>query len=123
LQIREADQLFFLVKRQFVVVAAALVSACALTACMSNDISANTPSPAGMTNSGSYPLVGETKQAATTQMSDQEAAALGAKLQALADARKAGTVSEAEYNRKVAEMQKLGAETQAAAKAGAPASN
>ena len=43
--------------------------------------------------------------------------------QVLADQRKAGQVSEAEYNRKVEEMRKLNAETQAAGKSDAPASN
>lgn len=90
---------------------------------MSSDIVNNTPMPAGMNNSGVYPYVGQKREVATTQMSDAEAASMGARLQALADQRKAGQVSEAEYNRKVEEMRKLNAATQAAGKADVPASN
>ncbi len=115
--------MFFLAKRHVSVVAAGLVSSMLLSGCMSSDVVNNTPTPAGMNNSGVYPYVGEKKEVATTQMSDAEAASQGAKLQALADQRKAGKVSEAEYNRKVEEMRKLNAETQAAGKADAPASN
>lgn len=116
--------MFFLAKRHVSAVVAASLSSCVLlSGCMSSDIANNTPTPAGMNNSGVYPYVGEKREVATTQMSDAEAASQGAKLQALADQRKAGQVSEAEYNRKVEEMRKLNAETQAAAKADAPASN
>lgn len=115
--------MFFLGKRHVSLVVAALVSSALLTGCMSSDISNNTPSPTGMSNSGVYPYVGQRREVATTQMSDAEAASQGAKLQALADKRKAGQVSEAEYNRKVEEMRKLNEATQAAAKADAPASN
>ncbi len=115
--------MFFLAKRRLPLVAALLVSTAAVSGCMSSDILNNTPTPAGMNNSGVYPYVGEKREVATTQMSDTEAASMGAKLQALADQRKAGTVSEADYNRKVAEMRKLGEATQAAGKADAPASN
>ncbi|MCD2171356.1 hypothetical protein [Rhizobium sp. C4] len=94
-----------------------------LAGCMSTDVANNTPTPAGMNNSGVYPYVGEKREVATTQMSDAEAASIGTKLQALADQRKAGKVSEADYNRKVEEMRKLNTATQAAAKADAPASN
>ena len=115
--------MFFLAKRHVSVAAAALVSSAMLSGCMSSDVANNTPTPAGMNNSGIYPYVGEKKEVATTQMSDAEAASQGARLQALADQRKAGQVSEAEYNRKVEEMRKLNAETQAAGKSDAPASN
>ncbi|SOC85585.1 hypothetical protein SAMN05421890_4090 [Ensifer adhaerens] len=115
--------MFFLLKRPLPVVAAAFVSSVLLSGCMSSDIVNNTPTPAGMNNSGVYPYVGQKREVATTQMSDAEAASMGARLQALADQRKAGQVSEAEYNRKVEEMRKLNAATQAAGKADAPASN
>ncbi|HWU61794.1 MAG TPA: hypothetical protein VN112_07205 [Ensifer sp.] len=105
------------------VVTAALLSSVLLSGCMSSDIVKNTPTPAGMNNSNIYPYVGEKREVATTQMTDAEAASMGAKLQALADQRKAGKVSEAEYNRKVEEMRKLNAATQAAGKSDAPASN
>ena len=115
--------MFFLVKRHVSVVVAALVSSTLLSGCMSSDVASNTPAPAGMNNSGVYPYVGEKREVATTQMTDAEAASQGARLQALADQRKKGQVSEAEYNRKVEEMRKLNAATQAAGKADAPASN
>lgn len=115
--------MFFHLKHLVSVAAAAVVSSVLLSGCMSNDVASNTPTPAGMNNSGVYPYVGEKKDVATTQMSDAEAASQGARLQALADQRKKGQVSEAEYNRKVEEMRKLNAATQAAAKADAPASN
>lgn len=115
--------MFFLLKRPLPVVAAAFVSSALLSGCMSSDIVNNTPMPAGMNNSGVYPYVGQKREVATTQMSDAEAASMGARLQALADQRKAGQVSEAEYNRKVEEMRKLNAATQAAGKADVPASN
>ncbi|HZG28160.1 MAG TPA: hypothetical protein VE079_06840 [Ensifer sp.] len=115
--------MFFLLKRPLPVVAAAFVSSVLLSGCMSSDIVNNTPTPAGMNNSGVYPYVGQKREVATTQMSDAEAASMGARLQALADQRKAGQVSEAEYNRKVEEMRKLNAATQAAGKADVPASN
>lgn len=115
--------MFFLAKRRVTAGAAALVLSVLLSSCMSSDIANNTPTPAGMNNSGVYPYVGEKREVATTQMSDAEAASMGAKLQALADQRKAGTVSEADYNRKVEEMRNLNAATQAAGKADAPASN
>lgn len=94
-----------------------------LSGCMSSDVANNTPTPAGMNNSGVYPYVGERREVATTQMSDAEAASMGSKLQALADQRKAGTVSEAEYNRKVEEMRKLNASTLAAGKSDAAGTN
>lgn len=94
-----------------------------LSGCMSSDVASNTPAPTGMNNAGVYPYVGEKREVATTQMSDAEAASMGERLQALANARTAGQVSEAEYNRKVAQMRKLGEATQAAAKPDAPASN
>jgi hypothetical protein len=127
LQIREADQLYFLLKRRrrrhARLIAAGLLVAGALSGCMSTEVADNAPRPSGMNDTGSYPLLGEPLQAATTQMSDAEAAAQGSKLQALAAAHKAGTVSEAEYNRKVAEMRKLGQATQDAAKPDTPATN
>lgn len=88
-----------------------------LSGCMANDPALNAAPPPGMNNSGVYPQLGAPLDAATTQMSDDEAASMGARLQALADAHKKGTISEAEYNRKIAELTKLGQQTQAAAKA------
>lgn len=68
-------------------------------------------------NTGTYPSLSAPLTAANTQMSDQEAADMQARLSGLAHARKSGSISEAEYRRRVAEMRKLaadhGAETQA----------
>lgn len=57
-----------------------------------------------------YPDFSQPLTAASVQMSDEEAVALQAKLSALASARKAGTISEAEYQRRVEELRKLAAE-------------
>ncbi|RDJ13466.1 hypothetical protein [Rhizobium grahamii] len=57
-----------------------------------------------------YPGFGAPLTAANVQMSDQEAGGLQSKLTALTAQRKAGTISEAEYQRRVAEFRKLAAE-------------
>ncbi|MBW9117532.1 hypothetical protein JNB88_28320 [Rhizobium cauense] len=57
-----------------------------------------------------YPGFGAPLTAANVQMSDQEASGLQQQLTALAAQRKAGTISEAEYQRRVAEFRKLAAE-------------
>lgn len=119
--------MFFLTKRRGLapahLVLAGVMVAGALTGCMSTEVADKAQKPVGMNNSGTYPLLGEPLRPATTQMSDADASAMGAKLQALADARKAGKVSEAEYNRKVQEMKTLGKSAQDAAKPDQPASN
>lgn len=103
--------------------AVTVIAGLGLAGCMSNDPAINAPPLPGQNNSGVYPTLSQPLQAATTQMSDEQAAAMGAKLQALADARKAGAMSEDEYNRKVAEMKKLGQAAQDAAKPENGASN
>ncbi len=64
-----------------------------------------------------YPNFAGSLNAASVQMSNEEAAALQAQLTSLGAARKAGTISEAEYQARLAELRKLaarhGAETQA----------
>ncbi|AJD41087.1 hypothetical protein C9413_26350 [Rhizobium sp. SEMIA 4085] len=57
-----------------------------------------------------YPSFGAPLTAANAQMSNEEAASLGQKLSGLRVQRKAGTISEAEYQRRVAEYRKLAAE-------------
>ncbi len=66
--------------------------------------------PALGTSPDGYPDFSQPLTAASVQMSDEEAVALQAKLSALASARKAGTISEAEYQRRVEELRKLAAE-------------
>lgn len=64
-----------------------------------------------------YPNFGGSLTAANVQMSNEEATALQAQLTSLGAARTAGTISEAEYQARLAELRKLaaqhGAETQA----------
>ncbi|MFC3162660.1 hypothetical protein [Ciceribacter thiooxidans] len=66
--------------------------------------------PALGTSPDGYPDFSQPLTAASVQMSDEEAVALQAKLSALASARKSGTISEAEYQRRVEELRKLAAE-------------
>lgn len=69
------------------------------------------------TSPDGYPNFGGSLNAANVQMNNEEAAALQQQLTALSKARMSGTISEAEYQRKLAELRKLaaqhGAETQA----------
>jgi hypothetical protein len=64
-----------------------------------------------------YPNFAGSLNAASVQMSNEEAAALQAQLTSLGAARKAGTISEAEYQARLVELRKLaaqhGTETQA----------
>lgn len=57
-----------------------------------------------------YPDFSGSLTAANVQMGNEEAAELQAKLSALGAARKAGTISEAEYQRRLLELRKLAAE-------------
>ncbi len=56
---------------------------------------------------GTYPSLSAPLEAAGEQMSDSEAAAIGARLEALAGARRAGAISQAEYQRRLAALRKL----------------
>lgn len=64
-----------------------------------------------------YPNFAGSLNAANTQMSNEEASALQAQLTSLGAARKSGSITEAEYQARLAELRKLaaqhGAETQA----------
>lgn len=66
-----------------------------------------TPRP---TYSDGYPSFAGSLNAANVQMTNEEAQALQFRLTALSKARKAGTISEAEYQAKLAELRKLAAE-------------
>ncbi|KQW27536.1 hypothetical protein ASE36_18240 [Rhizobium sp. Root274] len=68
---------------------------------------AATPRP---TYSDGYPSFAGSLNAANVQMTNEEAQALQFRLTALSKARKAGTISEAEYQAKLAELRKLAAE-------------
>ncbi|GEO84908.1 MULTISPECIES: SHOCT domain-containing protein [Alphaproteobacteria] len=57
-----------------------------------------------------YPDFSGSLTAANVQMGNEEAAALQAKLSALGAARKAGTISEAEYRRRLIALRKLAVE-------------
>lgn len=61
-----------------------------------------------------YPSFATPLTAASAQMTNEDANALGAKLSALSRARQSGAVSEAEYQRRVAELRKLAADNAAA---------
>ncbi|MBC2773824.1 SHOCT domain-containing protein [Rhizobium sp. AQ_MP] len=73
--------------------------------------------PARSTYRDGYPNFGGSLNAANVQMSNDEATALQAQLTSLGAARSAGTISEAEYQARLAELRKLaaqhGPETQA----------
>jgi hypothetical protein len=57
-----------------------------------------------------YPSFNAPPTAANVQINDQQAAGMVKQLTALGSQRKAGTISEAEYQKRVAEMRKLAAE-------------
>ncbi len=57
-----------------------------------------------------YPSFNAPPTAANVQINDQQAADIGKQLTALGAQRKAGTISEAEYQKRIAEMRKLAAE-------------
>lgn len=61
-------------------------------------------------NTGVYPSFSDPLTAANAQMSDDEATKMQGRLASLAHARRSGAISEAEYQRRVAEMRKLAAE-------------
>jgi hypothetical protein len=60
--------------------------------------------------SDGFPTFNAPPTAANVQINDQQAGDLQKQLTALGAGRKAGTISEAEYQRRVAEMRKLAAE-------------
>lgn len=66
---------------------------------------------------GGYPDFSQPLTAANTQMSNEDAASLQQRMTALGAARRAGAVSEAEYQRRLAELRKLALEHGADAQA------
>lgn len=80
-----------------------------LSACSSTSPAAIAPAADGVDRSAVYPEITGQRVAATVQMSDAEAADYSARLTALAGSRRSGAISEAEYRRRLAELQALGA--------------
>ncbi|MCF6370994.1 hypothetical protein [Rhizobium halophilum] len=73
--------------------------------------------PMARRDTGTYPTFDGPLTAANTQIADEEAATTEAGLSALANARANGHVSEAEYQRRVAELRRLAAQHGAEAEA------
>lgn len=96
--------------------AAVFCAALTQVSCMSTADFAESVPPAGMSSTGQYPSLGAPLQAAAPQMSDAEAQGMAQKFKALENAHNAGALSEAEYEKKVAELKALGQATQDAAK-------
>lgn len=72
--------------------------------------SAPPPHPLAKRDTGTYPTFDSTLTAANEQIEDADYEKSEPRLAALARARKNGTISEAEYNRRVVEYRKLAAE-------------
>lgn len=68
------------------------------------------PGPVTLRNTGTYPTFDPTLTAAAEQIEDEEYKKTEPRLAALARARKNGSISEAEYQRRVAEYRKLAAD-------------
>lgn len=64
----------------------------------------------GPKNTGTYPTFGKPLRAATHQMGAEEVRTNRADMEAIAAARASGAISEAEYQRRLAEMRRLAAE-------------
>lgn len=75
------------------------------------------PATAPLRSADGYPDFSGSLTAANVQMGNEEAADLQARLSALGSARKAGTISEAEYQRRLLQLRKLAAEHGADAQA------
>lgn len=68
------------------------------------------PGPLAVRNTGAYPTFDPTLTAAAEQIEDDDYHKAEPRLAALAKARRTGAISEAEYNRRVAEYRKLAAD-------------
>ncbi|MDO1583857.1 SHOCT domain-containing protein [Rhizobium oryzicola] len=71
---------------------------------------APTPKPITKLSTGEYPSVGRPLTAANTQIADQDFDSTEAKLTRLANQRKSGAITEAEYKRRIAALRQLGSE-------------
>lgn len=68
------------------------------------------PHPLARKNTGTYPTFDRTLTAANEQIEDADYQKTEPRMAALAKARKSGSISEAEYQRRVAEYRKLAAD-------------
>ncbi|SMC65110.1 hypothetical protein [Rhizobium sp. RU36D] len=73
--------------------------------------------PTGPVNTGRYPTFGGPLTAANVQMENTDAAKIEARMTALSAARRSGSVTEAEYQRRLAELRRLASEHGAATEA------
>ncbi|MBP1849901.1 hypothetical protein [Rhizobium halophytocola] len=110
-------------RRLTVLAAMALLAGCSARDVMVQPISADTadssivtieeahdPMSSGqLRTADGYPSFSTPLTAANSQMSNEEAAALSARMNALSHARRAGSVSEAEYRRQMLALQQLAA--------------
>jgi hypothetical protein len=71
---------------------------------------AQPPGPVTKKDTGTYPTFDKTLVAANEQIEDADYQKTEPKMASLARARKSGTISEAEYQRRVAEYRKLAAD-------------
>lgn len=62
-----------------------------------------------MAKSGQYPTFGKPLTAANTQIDDSQALEMRAQMDGLTAQRKAGTITDAEYRKRMAELQQLAA--------------
>lgn len=65
--------------------------------------------PLVMANSGQFPTFGKPLTAANTQLDDSQAMQMQAQMDGLTARRKAGTITDAEYRMRMAELQQLAA--------------
>ncbi|WP_162894756.1 hypothetical protein [Rhizobium terrae] len=79
-------------------------------AVISQTASAPPPGPLAIRKTGTYPTFDPTLKAAAEQIEDEDYHKAEPRLAALARARRSGSISEAEYKRRVAEYRKLAAE-------------
>ncbi|MDC7261959.1 SHOCT domain-containing protein [Shinella sp. HY16] len=79
----------------------------ALASCASSETGSTATVNAGANRADVYPDITAIVSAETQQMSDEEAASYSARLTALSSRRRSGAISEAEYRRKLAELQAL----------------
>lgn len=75
------------------------------------------PGPVVLRKTGTYPVLGYTLKAANEQIEDADYEKAEPRMAALAKARRSGSISEAEYKRRVAEYRKLAADHGADAQA------
>ena len=82
---------------------------CSSTSTSGDVLAADRPHPA---HADKYPDFSQPLDSAMAQMSDEEAARMEGQLSMLARQRQAGRISDAEYRRRVAELRRLGQQTE-----------